>query len=235
MNCHFFVLSLLFITNVFQQPTINLDVIPKSISVGDTAILKWDVTNANHIFISHIGKVDPAGQIKISPEKSTKFLIIAEGIAGIQSKAVAVAVEGTRGDYAEISNFRYPMNIDLKIGLVTDACNLIQEVLQNQQFYSLDWRHVFGSGIYNIVTSNKFMPFLTDSTQTKIAARQTAYAVDISRNFENPNIFQFQIKTFIQYRRRIERTWRIETNEKFHHQASQKLIEDIETEYNKNN
>lgn len=69
---------------------------PSDIQPGDTARLRWDVTNAFALSIQpDVGIVGTRGTIQLSPGATTTYVLEADGSGGTVSKSLTVRVAGT--------------------------------------------------------------------------------------------------------------------------------------------
>ncbi|MDA2928649.1 OmpA family protein [Acidobacteria bacterium AH-259-O06] len=74
-------------------PELEVLIEPSVIRQGDSALLRWEAQNADHVLISHnIGVVETSGRIKFFPDETTTYEVIAEGPGGRVAKAVTVDV-----------------------------------------------------------------------------------------------------------------------------------------------
>lgn len=66
---------------------------PPTISVGQAAMLVWNVSDATEVTISGIGAVDPrAGTTSVSPTATTTYTLTAKNAGGTQTQTATVAV-----------------------------------------------------------------------------------------------------------------------------------------------
>jgi len=77
-----------------NAPTIaEFAVEPSSIERGQTAMLRWQVSDATQIYIDQgIGAVAATGQRRISPVESTTYALLARGLGGQASATATLAV-----------------------------------------------------------------------------------------------------------------------------------------------
>jgi len=75
-------------------PVVNLfNIYPSSIYKGESALLQWDVANADSVHISGgIGNVPSSGSLYVSPENNTIYTLTANNIFGYRQVSVAVQV-----------------------------------------------------------------------------------------------------------------------------------------------
>lgn len=234
------ILTLLFLSYASmlwgQQPEIVFQIQPNSIAPGDSAELIWQVKGADQVYISNIGKAQPAGSIKISPDNSTDYALIAESKAGIISKTISLEVKGTRGDedFPQADEFRfknaYQMSAPSFVLLLTHVHHLLQDMLGFQVNESYD-RHV---GQEKFVTRLSIKPELKQRAEGAIRARRIAFLVEINEFSAAARKYPCTIHALIQYQRRAESRWRHEGNENIHTQEIKKLHELISKAFEQN-
>ncbi len=81
------------------KPELDLLVEPPIVQRGESAMLSWESRNAERIVIDHdIGPVITAGRIKLFPEETTSYTVVAEGPGGTLTRTaiVEVALSGDR-------------------------------------------------------------------------------------------------------------------------------------------
>jgi hypothetical protein len=225
------ILTLLFLSYASmlwsQQPEITFAIKPNSIAPGDSTELIWQVKGADQVYISNIGKVSLSGRIKISPDNSTNYTLIAESAAGIISKTESLEVKGTRGegDFPDASEFKYKNAYKLSapsfVPLLDQVHHLLQNILGFQVSESYD-RHV---GQEKFVTKLSIKPELKQRGEGAIRARRIAFLVEVNEFSASAKEYPCTIHALIQYQRRAERHWRPEGNENFHSKEIQKLHE----------
>ena len=77
-----------------SAPQLVLSIEPSAIEPGDSALLQWETTDADHVVISHnIGKVEISGRIKFFPDQTTSYEVKAVGPGGESKKTVTVEVK----------------------------------------------------------------------------------------------------------------------------------------------
>ncbi len=77
-------------------PDLDVRVEPSAIQEGESALLSWEVHNADQVSISeNIGPVGLTGKIKFFPEETTTYTVTAEGLGGRIAKSVTVEVLGS--------------------------------------------------------------------------------------------------------------------------------------------
>lgn len=213
-----------------NESIIKMEIKPDTINIGQFAILTWQVTNAERIYISTLGKVNPSGSQKISPDKTTIISIIAEGIGSISSKSKEVVIMGTRGESLcpDEHLLQYPFTYKKDSVNYTDVLDVIHDVLQDTMGFSIYSEHQLHNGPYIFLTNYSQKSYLVGGNERTIGARRIAYAVEIKmRDCLNHNV-EYVIKSAIQYRLKIGKVWRQETNEQFYLREAQRLKKNVD-------
>ncbi len=81
--------------SVMPGPAPELDVliVPSLILEGESAMLSWEARNSDRVIINNnIGLVDISGRIKLFPDETTSYDVIAEGLGGRIAKTIIVEV-----------------------------------------------------------------------------------------------------------------------------------------------
>lgn len=219
-----------------QQPEIIFEIKPNSIAPGDSAGLSWYVKDGDHFYISNVGKVQPAGRFKISPDASTTYTLIVESKAGITSKTVSLEVKGTRGDedFPKVDEFKfknvYKLSAPSFVSLLDQIHHLLQNILEFQVNESYD-RH---AGQTKFVTKLSIKPDLKKRDERAIRARRIAFLVEVNEFSATAGQFPCSIHALIKYQRRAESRWRPEKNENIYTQEIKKLYELISKAFDQN-
>jgi len=80
--------------NSIQAPGIRFSVDPQSITLGESSVLQWDITDAEIVSIDGgIGYVSAKGSASVSPQQSTTYTLKAEGPGGTATQSVTVMVK----------------------------------------------------------------------------------------------------------------------------------------------
>ncbi len=89
------------------KPELDLLVEPPVVQRGESAVLSWQSRNADRIVIDHdIGPVITSGKIKLFPDETTSYEVVAEGPGGSLTKTatVEVSVSGDRLSQEDIDS-----------------------------------------------------------------------------------------------------------------------------------
>jgi len=210
-----------------QQPEIAFEIKPNSIAAGDSAQLSWQVKNADLVYISSVGKVSLSGRIKISPDNSTTYTLIAESEAGIIRKTVSLEVKGTRGDqdFPKSDEFKFKNAYQLSAPSFVLLLDHVHHLLQNMLGFQVSESYDRHTGQEKFVTRLSIKPELKQRTEGAIRARRIAYLVEINEFSASARKYPCTIHALIQYQRRAENRWRPEGDENIHTHEIKKLHE----------
>ena len=82
---------------VGSAPSLEIQVEPTVIQRGGSALLSWESRDAHEVRIDQgIGVVDPSGRIKLFPEETTSYRLIATGPGGTVERSVTIEVSADR-------------------------------------------------------------------------------------------------------------------------------------------
>lgn len=234
------ILTLLFLSYASmlwgQQPEIAFEIKPNSIAPGDSAELTWQVKNADLVYISNVGKVSLSGRIKISPDNSTTYTLIAESKAGIITKTISLEVKGTRGDedFPEMSEFKFRNEYKLSAPSFTAILDQVHNLLQDMLGFQVNESYDRHAGQTKFVTKLSIKPELKQRNEGAIRARRIAFLVEVNEFSAAAKEYPCAIHAFIQYQRRAESRWRPEGDENIHTQEIKKLHELINKAFEQN-
>ncbi len=78
---------------VRPAPELDVLIVPTLIQEGESAMLSWEARNSDRVIISNnIGLVDISGRIKLFPDETTSYDVMAEGLGGRVAKTIIVEV-----------------------------------------------------------------------------------------------------------------------------------------------
>lgn len=206
---------------------IDIRMEPQTIEAGESAVLIWKVENASNILISGIGKVNNEGQQRVSPLLTTKYTLIAENPSQISSKAVELIVRGSRGsddfpqDYGQ---FKYPVTYRRSTSSLVTFLEQVRSILQDDMAFSVRGPQSEGSR-YVLITNRSEQGYLmqSDDSQNRIGRRRISYLVEVETVDSKSKEVRYTIKGLIEYKRRIESTWRIESKESIYRVEANRL------------
>ena len=74
-------------------PELDVLIVPSLIQEGESAMLSWEARNSDRVVINNnIGLVDSSGKIKLFPDETTSYDVMAEGLGGRVMKTILVEV-----------------------------------------------------------------------------------------------------------------------------------------------
>ncbi len=74
-------------------PELDVLIVPSLILEGESAMLSWEARNTDRVIINNnIGLVELSGRIKLFPDETTSYDVIAEGLGGTVAKTIIVEV-----------------------------------------------------------------------------------------------------------------------------------------------
>jgi len=81
--------------SVMARPAPELDVliVPSLVQEGESAMLSWEARNSDRVIINNnIGLVDSSGRVRLFPDETTSYDVMAEGLGGRVTKSILVEV-----------------------------------------------------------------------------------------------------------------------------------------------
>ena len=203
---------------------VRLRVVPETIEAGAEAILSWHVDDATQVYILGLGRFGADDSLRVNPAETTTYTLVAEGSFGIATKQVTLTVEGgpRDGDLLDFDRFDYPLLITWEGVSFVDFLDHVHGVLQDSLRFSVrafqtpDKRFTFVTNLSN-------RGHLVGEEERRIAARRLAYLIEAEEPDTASGPIRYTLKTLIDYRRRIERTWRPEHDETMHRAEAERL------------
>ena len=217
-------------TLLFAQPTgIRFEIQPSAIWVGDSASLEWSVPGAGEIYISSLGIVPAAGKMIVHPVSSKTFTLMAELNGKIVSKTAHLQLQGSKGaeECPESDAFERPFSHQLREPSLNKLLDRIRRVLQDNLAFIVGEFRDEQNRRYVFRTCKSSKRYLVGADETRISARRIAYLVEVDVAGVASSPWNYRIKTFIEYKRRIEREWRREENEELYRRETLRLKETI--------
>ena len=222
----------------------DLRINPNEIGPGDAATLTWKLKDGQSAYILGVGKVTGSGSLLVRPQQGTTYTLLTGDRSAITSNAVEIKVRnGRRGDDTCTLNqsaYKYPKSFTVTDSSTISFLNTLHHVLQDNMGFSLsevqtppmEPHFVFSTNCFirsNLIFPDDEKAFPDDK---RIGARRVAYQIEIS---ESPNragpgqtpTLKYVVSTFIQYKKKIERTWRLDQNEAVYNKAVEMLQNEI--------
>lgn len=212
-----------------QKPTAEFLLEPRSISAGDSARLSWEVQGAVEVFVSGIGLVSRVGQQMVHPDQRTEYILVAEGTGGVETVQSTLSVSGVRGDgdYPDFGDFKYPLSFKIESPSFVALVDRVHGVLQNTMEFSVASTRT-AQGDVRLITVRREQAELVAPNEPRIGRRRVAYAVELAVPRNDDDAYSYSIQTLIEYRRRIERTWRPERSDSLFFFSARRLANQLQ-------
>jgi len=202
----------------------------QSIHLGESVELSWTIVGSEKGFLSYIGAVKNKGSSLVRPEYTTTYELLADTPSGLFARHLTVEViGGRRGDdfVLNAEAFIHPVNATTEIGFA-DLAVQVNSVLQNEMHLSVKKVEYNPDQVRLVfVTSQATDQSLVKPNEPKIGARRVAYLVTIERGIKVGTL-DYTVKTCVEYRLRIEETWRPEPSEDAYGSLGGNLLSRIE-------
>jgi hypothetical protein len=215
-----------FVAPLSAQPTLDLST--ADAAAGSEVEISWRAEGSSSAFLSGYGAVPASGSRKLRATEPALYVLITEGPSGVSVVSRRLRVHGGKGEEPiDPAAFSYPFRDRLTIGSLTRLCDRIQGILQNDLGFSIRPPYEIPREKLVFITYPAVQSQLVGSDENKIGARRLAYLVELTIPEKLPADVQLTISTWIQYRRRMEATWRPEESEALHRQGARLLRERI--------
>ena len=193
----------------------NFTVDRPSVHRGESVTLSWEILGASQAFLSYVGTVGTTGSVIVRPEQTTTYALLADTSSGLVARSVTVEVAGSgRGDEFPLNaeDFKYPLTTTTKIGFANLA-TIVHSVLQDQMHLSVKKVEYLPDHEQLVfVTSRARDQSLLKPGEPRIGERRVAYLVTIERGIKDGTL-DYTVRTLVEYRLRVEETWRPEQSE----------------------
>jgi hypothetical protein len=226
-------------------PQMDFSTAPNVIASGETAKLTWKVEGFERAYIVGEGRVSSEGVKTVRPTQTTDYILLAEGPHGTISKAIHLEVKGSRGGedscQQEMSKFKHPVTVEREVRSVIDDVEKVFRLLQNDLTFSVQASKPLHKSILIFLTNCSQRGELVATNERQIGARRISYRVEMSADSmaETENSLStlksskpaasgftkvtYEIQALVEYRRRIESTWRMEDREEIYANVVQDL------------
>ena len=234
---------LLLVTQASGQ-SMDLKVAPTEIGPGEAATLVWNLENRQDAYILGIGKVTGNGSIRVRPEQTINYTLLIGDTSITRSKSVSIRVKnGKRGDDTcapDHSSFRYPKMFTAANTSTISFLSSLHRVLQDRLGFSVDEVQTPPMEPHFVFTTNcsvqSSLVFPHDQQNfpedNVIGLRRVAYQIEISESVnrkvpgQTPAL-NYTLRTFVQYKKQVERIWRDEQNVAAYNKAVEMLQNEI--------
>lgn len=213
-----------------QNQTSDIKLSASRIERGQSVTLTWNAEAAEHVYITGIGKVPPKGIKEVKPDETTTYTIITEGPSGIEMRSVIVEVGSSRssGEFPEEKEFTYSKTGRARSPSFTDFLHRVHHILQDELKFivknyqsTITGNVIFWTNLYEVTG-------LFHAAEKQIQARHVSYRVEVDRSDGRRSEYSYTIKVLIKYKRKVEKTWRVELETRFYQQATDRLRELID-------
>ena len=209
-----------------NDQVMELDVSPARVSVGDVAVLSWRVTNARGMYLSSVGEVGPSGAIELHPDHSTSYSLVVDGPDSVSMLIVALDVEGAKDpgepDCPRNNMFKYPYKSSVEGVDYHRLLGVFHDVLQDRMEFCVH-EPIPRHGPAHFFTSCSEKSYLVGSDERTIGARRIAYSIKIEKPGQADSLIHYTVTAAIQYRKKIVRTWRLETYDSLYGREARRL------------
>lgn len=177
------------------------------VQYGDSVTLSWVLGDAQEAYISHVGRVTGAGSRRISPETTTTYTLVSDN-GTLDSISIDVYGSRTAERYPDPEQFDHAVRGNRRIRSLPAFLERTRSYLQDSMRLAVRDGPLAGGG-YRFITFPSERVTTTGFLPRQFRARRTAFMVEIDSLRPRGEIV-FSIKTFIEYQRRGEQTWRLE-------------------------
>jgi hypothetical protein len=202
------------------------DVSPTRVSVGDVALLSWKAADARGVYLSSVGEVGPSGAIELRPDRSASYSLVVDGPDSVSTLIVTLEVEGSKDsgepDCPRDHMFRLPYDSSVEGIDYYRLLDVFHDVLQDSMEFCVG-EHMPRHGPARFFTSCSERGYLVDSDEKTIGARRIAYSVKVQQPGRTDSLIHYTVTAAIQYRKRIVRTWRMETDDSLYGRETRRL------------
>lgn len=215
----------------------DLNIEPTEISPGDAATLSWKVKDGQSAYILGVGRVTGSGSLLVRPEQSATYTLLTGDRSATTSKAVEIKVRnGKRGDDTCALNqydYKYPNSFTVTDTPTISFLNTLHDVLQNKMGYSVNEAQTPPREPDFVFSTNCFLRSnLTLPDDKHIGARRVAYQIKITESQSSAGsrhtpTLKYEVSTFIQYKKQIESTWRLEQRAAAYSKAVEMLQDEL--------
>ncbi len=177
---------------------------------GQTVTLKWAAPDATRLFLSGIGEVDKSGIKSVKVQNHATYTLVFETKEGLVSTAfVRVAVDDARGFEDQLPHFdafTSPVTKTVQSVPLTKFLDHVHATLQDKLRYSVSFEQISNEFVFR--TPYVERTDLVAPSETAIVGRRLAYLVEVDKPVAATAALSYSVKTALQYRRRLERVWR---------------------------
>jgi hypothetical protein len=204
-------LLLLLVGASAAQQSARISVSPARIAEGDSAVVSW-ATFGDSAFIPGLGMVGPRGLRVIRPTATRTIYLLSAG--GARTDSVVIAVDGTSRDGTiNDESFKFARTYVVRGKNLTALLDGVGQILEHQFGYPASGYAKRPLGVWVITTATRERPDLVSrATEPTIGLRRVAYRVQVNPRPDGGS-YQCEIAVLVEYRKRVERDYRLEPSE----------------------
>lgn len=168
----------------------------------------------------------------IGPRQATVYTAMTQDSNGLIIQRAELFVKGARGGNAfpeRNTPFSYPLSKRALGKHLNALADHIAHIFQDIYLISVDEYAEPRQAKWIFLTARRDRPDLLDPHTKSIAARRISYRVIINTTPNAPKEYQYQVETLLEYRKRAEKTWRVEDNGTIAMREAQQLHGHIES------
>ncbi|QHI38056.1 hypothetical protein IMCC3317_34400 [Kordia antarctica] len=218
---------------IAQEISANIFSEKDSVSIGDSVIIKWDVKNADKVYVFPFAVSDSIGERKIKIKSNYTFIVIAQDSSEqkIIKKTIWLKTKSRGTRYLDDAEYTHPIRGRLKGRSLIEFSEMLENILQNKMRFSISISNTTSNK--NIVVKTNLADrdyLLTDEDKdNRINKRRISYLISFELDNEIKGQINFTIKALIEKKKIIKTTYIKETNEDNYHSEIQKLKTIIES------
>lgn len=212
-----------------DKPTITVS--PASAYTGQKVTVSWSAPHAASAYLVGFGRVSSAGEKEFTAKSNAVFQLIVDTPDGPNIRAAVLKIIGQEGgeeDFeADTGLYRYPYPAKLKPyqdygALIDGVWNVI-----TSQLKAIPRGTFTDLAAYKFQTSRIQPPDLQVNLPPVYAGRRISYLIEGPgpKTFQAGAPIPITIRSFIQFRRRVEPNWQPENDPKLYQESAAKLAE----------
>lgn len=211
--------------------SVHLKVEPSTIQAGETATLDWKVEAASDAVVLGVGSVTRSGALRVAPTRSIEYVLVSETASGVVLRSARIEVTGSKSgdDLPRDADFQFPMTRAFRPRSTPSFVDAIGPLLQSMQmtvdqFKTIDDHIIFKTGF-----AQRSDLLLREDSNNHIGARRIAFLVDVLPFDSKTRTLTITSRALIQYRRQIESTWRLESDNNMYGDQLNALLDQLTT------
>ncbi len=188
-------------------PALTFTISPEVITAGQSCTLTW-ASDADAVFLSAIGRVEPSGTRTVTPSESTTYILIAQHGDRIEMHSVIVHVHGAKSvaTFPDVDDFQSSPIITkrsaLQPGAYVAIIDSIHKTLHEGMGFSVRGDFLPHRPYYVLYTDLQARRDLTGISD--IATRKLAYAVRV--NAPADGIVSIEVRAMLESERADDAT-----------------------------